>query len=96
MKFTKPKIMRSKLDEEIENLLSVLNNTPVDDDEYKLHLQTLERLMALKAKPREKLSANTMLTVAGSLIGIILVIRHEEVGNVISSKGFGLIMRGRV
>ena len=87
---------RSELETEIDILIGRIRRTEPTDENYSKLIGMVERLNALKGEPREKISPNTILTVFGSILGIVLVIGHEEIGNVISSRALNFVLRGRV
>jgi hypothetical protein len=77
--FQKPKPTTVKLNSEIERLLSELNNTSPDSDEYKAITKQLSKLHALKvAETPKSISPDTWLLVAANLVGIIMVLKHEQ------------------
>jgi hypothetical protein len=67
-----------------------------DRDLYSTMTENVERLY--KAKSYEKtrgVSPDTIITVVGSLLGIILILGYEKAG-VITSKALGFVLKGRV
>ena len=95
MKSTK-RDKRTELDKEIDDLIKRIRVTDPTNEDYPKLIGMAERLSGLKATPREKINPNTILTIFGSIVGIVLVIGHEELGHVISSKALGFVLRGRV
>lgn len=95
MKLTKKDKM-TPLEKEIANVCSTLYNTSPDSDDYRKIVENLERLVNAQAKlPQKKtLSPDTILTVAGSLAGILLILTYEH-SNVITSKALSFVLRGR-
>jgi len=87
---------RTELEKEIDDVIRIIRHEVPGSDQYREAVEMLERLTDLKEKPREKASWNTIWTVCGSLAGIALVIGHEQLGNVISTKAIGFVLRGRV
>lgn len=85
---------KTELDEAIEHRIVQLNeDDSVEEDAKKI--EKLKELVEIKEKlegPKVTINPNTIATVAGSLIGSILIINHERV-NVITSKAFGLVQR---
>lgn len=79
------------LDELIATVLSEMNEHGVDSPEYPDQLSYLERLHELKAKNRpERLKRDTLVTVAGNLMGILLIVAYEQ-HHVMTSKGMSFI-----
>lgn len=87
------------LKEEITDVVSRLR--AIDDktcDEYKQLVTTLENLIKLdlsQKSGKNNVSKDVVLTVVGNLLGIVLVINYEKV-HVVTSKAFGMIIKGRV
>jgi len=92
---TTPKYQRM-LESELERVLINLKTEMVSTEDYKKTLSLVEKLHALmdKEKPRA-VSKDAMLNVAANLVGIILIIRHENV-NVIASKALQFVVRTKV
>ena len=96
MNITKKQDKRTELEKEIDELINVIRETGPMHEDYSKLLGLVERLNDLKEKPREKINPNTILTLLGSILGIVLVIKHEELGHVISTKALSFVLRGRV
>jgi len=84
------------IESELERALINLKTETVNSEEYLKALSIVERLNGMldKQKP-SSVSKDTMLVVAANLVGIILVISHEQVGNAVTSRALGFIMRPR-
>lgn len=90
--FKKEKTM---LEKEIEEVLLDMKNMYVDSDEYEVALNHLSILHEIKLKEKKwNVSPDTMAIVAGNLLGIILILKHEEL-NVITSKAMNFVIKGR-
>jgi hypothetical protein len=80
---------------ELERAISAMRTEMINGEEYAKTLNRVEKLHGLVDKEQPKtLSKETMLTVAANLIGIILILKHENV-NVITSKALGFVLRAR-
>lgn len=90
----KPKHQRM-LESELDRALIRLKTEIFTTEDYDTMLRLVERLhdMLDKDKP-DVVSKNTMLAVAGNLLGIILILKHEHL-NPITSKALGFIIRPR-
>lgn len=82
------------LDREIERAIAELDSHPVMSEEYGAVLDRIGRLNKMKeaGKPPRQISPDTVIIAATNLIGIIMIIRHENV-NVITSKAMGHVMK---
>lgn len=92
-------IFRSKNQPEytdaIDDLLLELQLHKGDSSEYARIVEQMEKLAKLhKTKKSLAIDPNTALTVAANIVGIILVLKHEQL-NVIASKAFGLVMKAQ-
>lgn len=93
--FTRKK-KRNKLDELIDLVEDQLLVMDVMSKDYKAVLNHLDQLHKLKTQKRGwKVKPDTMVQVAGSLGGILLILGFEK-ANVLTSKAVGFILRGRV
>lgn len=73
----------------------LLNHQP-DSEEYKKIVDQLERLNKIAtSNSSEKVSANGVIAVLGNLLGIGMIIKHEQVA-VITSKALGFVIKSRV
>lgn len=90
--FKKEKTM---LEKEIEEVLLDMKNMCVDSDEYEVALDHLSTLYEIKSKEKKwNVSPDTMAVVVANLLGIILILKHEEL-NVITSKAMNFVIKGR-
>lgn len=89
----KPKSETSALDEIIDDATSLLNDYVATDAEYPVIISQLERLHALKPeKAPKRVSPDVLATVAGNLIGIIVIVGHER-AHVVTSKALTFVMK---
>lgn len=91
--FKKEKTM---LEKEIEAVLLDMKEMYVGSEEYEValnHLLTLHEINNSKEK-KWNVSPDTMAVVAGNLLGIVLILKHEEL-NVITSKAMNFVIKGR-
>ena len=90
--FKKEKTM---LEKEIEEVLLDMKDMYVDSDEYEVALNHLSTLHEINSKEKKwNVSPDTMAVVAGNLLGIMLILKHEEL-NVITSKAMSFVIKGR-
>lgn len=90
--FKKEKTM---LEKEIEAVLLDMKDMDINSDEYEVALNHLTILHEIKSKEKKwNVSPDTMAIVAGNLLGIILILKHEEL-NVITSKAMNFVIKGR-
>lgn len=86
-----------KLDNAINYALTQLENYAVDSDEYAeilARISKLEKMKEAETPPRPTVSPDTLALCLTNLMGIFMIIRHEQV-NVIASKALGSLMRTR-
>lgn len=84
------------VEQDLEHALAVLPLHQPDSEEFDKILKSAERLHALLniKSPGASVSQDTLVTVAANLLGILLIIKHEDV-NVITSKALGFVIRVR-
>lgn len=85
----------SKLEAPIDKVLAELDMYSPVDPEFATALERLERLMALqqednKSNWRKRIDPNTVLSVAGSLLGILAIVEFERT-NVATSKALNMV-----
>ena len=91
-----PKFYKRLLESELERAIGSLKGVLTDSDEYSKMLTSVERLHGMldeeqKSRP---VSKDTLATIGGNLLGILMIIKHERV-NVITSKALGFVIRSR-
>ncbi len=78
-------------DDPIIRILTEMDDYGPDSEEYLTLLPHLERLSKLKAETSPKrISPDTMVIVAGNLLGILIIVAYEQ-KHVMTSKGLGFI-----
>ena len=96
MVFTKKKDKRTELEKEIDKLIDGLRTVNYDTEDYTKRLQIIERLKSLEDdKSKRRVSPDTVLLVAGNILGILIIVNHERL-HVIASKALSHVIRGRV
>lgn len=87
---------RTKLEKEIDNLLNEMDYQDKSSDEYAKNVRHLYRLYDArnKEKPRS-VSPDTVLLVAANLLGIVLILKYEQL-NTITSRAINFVFKGRV
>lgn len=83
----------SQIDVALSDAFLALKHEAIDSKEYETMLARVQTLYEVKNqdKPR-RVDPNTWAIIGANLLGIILIIKHENV-NVITSRAFGLLMR---
>lgn len=95
MKFSLTNETDTPIDREIGCVLKEMSTIGVTAEEYPVMMTYLERLHALRLKERrEPISRDTIALIAGNLMGILLIVAYEQ-KHVITSKGFGQVIRPR-
>ena len=84
------------LDLEIERVTIKLAGIHEESEEYAVVAQNLERLWKIRNLTQDnQISPDTIALIAANLVGILLILNFEKL-DVISTKAFGFIMKGRV
>jgi len=79
------------IDTEISRLVLKMQDMEVDSDKYGAALERLSKLQKIRQEEKpDRASSDTMLSVAAHLVGIVLIIKHENV-NVITSKALNFV-----
>ena len=92
-KFTSKK--KTMLEVEIDLVLEDMRDMYIDSDEYKVAIEHLSKLYDIKSKDDTgRVSPDTMAVVVGNLLGIVLILKHEDL-NIITSKALGFVIKGR-
>lgn len=83
------------LEVELDRAIIDLKTEQIDSEGYKKTLGYVERLHGLMDKEKPSgVSKDTALNVIANLVGILLIIKHENV-NVITSKALNFVTRLR-
>lgn len=87
---------RRMLEDELEHILAMLSVNRTDSQEYAKLLARAERIYEMMNVKKKSpfVSRETLVTVGANLLGILMIIRHEDV-NVITSKALGFVIRVR-
>jgi hypothetical protein len=82
-----------RLDFAIDRVLDEMDNYGPDSEEYPKLLTSLERMVALReARNKRTVSTDTLVTTAGYLLGVLLIVGYEH-GHVMTSKAVNLLMK---
>lgn len=86
----------SALETEIARVLKQMSTTSPNSEEYAAMADQLTKLHKLKESEssHKRVSGDTLLTVAGNLLGIVAVINYERI-HVITTKATGFVMKSR-
>ena len=82
------------LERELEHCLKSLRAQVIGSEEHKKIMDAAVTLHGLMDEDPPGVSKDTLVLVAGNLLGIFLIIKHEHV-NVVTSKALGLVLRPR-
>lgn len=100
MKFFAKKDKRGLLEKEIDRLLLKMNEMEdQNSEEYKVASERVGKLIEINVKKnqsgdKKKLDPNTMAVVIGSCLELIIIMTYEKT-NVIATKAFSRLLRGR-
>lgn len=84
------------LDEQIEKVLLKMAETDVLSTDYPKLVAYLDRLMSMRQKDRrEPVSWDVLAQVAGSLLGIVIIVAYEQ-KHVMTSRGFTQLIVPRI
>jgi hypothetical protein len=85
----------TELEKQIDKAVRSLNHWEIQSEEYASILSTVAKLQEIKEKENpDRISKDTAAVIAANLMGIILIIKHEQV-NVISTRALNLVMKLR-
>lgn len=86
---------RTKLDDAIDSLLDQMLVSDCSSKEYFTMVDQLTKLYKLREVDTPKrVSPDTLVLVAGNLIGIVVILGYEK-ANVITSRALGFVMKLR-
>lgn len=97
----KKKAISAKDDAFETALIAALEELPtltVDSDEYTAAMKNIHLLnesLTSHQKPKMKISGDTLLSVGGSLAGIVLILGYER-AHVVASKALGFVLKTKV
>ena len=98
MKKLAKKDKRSDLRKEYDNAVLLLKTCVPASEEYEAQLKQVERLHKLlmdEEDRKQRVTPDGLLTVAGNLLGIGIIVKHEEFST-ITSKALSLVLKGRL
>lgn len=83
------------LDRVIENAERKLNSMDPEDESFSDVLEIVSKLHKLREQEKpQRVSPDTLVLAAVNLVGIVLIIRHENI-NVITSKALSFVQKPR-
>lgn len=82
------------LEKAIDDVLREMRGHDVTSDEYTKCVKQLRDLYDLRPKRVNGVSPDVMLTVAGNLLGIVLIVGHER-AHVVTSKALAFVRQIR-
>lgn len=89
----KPAEKDEALENAIAHVYNDLRNVEPDSPEFAKMVDQLTKLYELKPKPaKDRISADTLVTVGANLAGIVLILGFEK-ANVITSKALGFVSK---
>jgi hypothetical protein len=80
-----------KTDDAILRLLDEMDQFGPDSQEYATNLRHLERIKAMQNANKRSIDPNTLLTVAGKLGAVLLIVIYEQSGHAMVSKALGFV-----
>lgn len=81
------------IDKEVDRVIELMSNMKPESDEYFQTVQALKVLLEVRArKEAPRINPEIIFTVIGNLVGIVLILRHENL-NVITSKAISFVRR---
>lgn len=85
---------KKEMDKLLEQQLeSLLREAKTKEDIFEV-LSLMKKWKELKEN-KKQISSDTLLIVLGNLLGIVLILNYEGLGNV-TSKALGFVIRGRI
>lgn len=86
---------KSRIQIEMDSLVEDLRYDQLTSEEYGVILERIVKLHKIEQdnKPN-RVDPNTAALIAANILGIVLIIRHEDV-NVISSKALSFVLKPR-
>lgn len=93
--FRKPKPDLLKLEDIIDNVIAEMAGHDADSDEYAACVKQLGALYKIRAENQpDRVSRDTVATVAANLAGIALILHYEHV-HVVTSKALSFVLKAR-
>lgn len=86
---------KKALNKEIDRLTLELCEDYISDERYEEIMRKLDKLFAIRNNQKSNVDINTVLTVAGSLSGILLILNYERLG-AMTSKAVNFVLKGRI
>lgn len=88
-------VSRTEYDRQIRRTLNEMETYNPQTDEYGYLLERVQKLSKMREEFRpDRIDPNTVLTIAANIVGIVVIVRHEEF-NVVASKALGFVIKPR-
>lgn len=88
-------VRKNALDDVIDTAIAELKSHDVGTQSYSVALDQLEQLYSIRngTKP-DRISRDTLLIVAGNLLGIIVIVGYEQ-KHVVASKALNFVLKSK-
>jgi hypothetical protein len=91
--FQKSQSKKTGLDIAIDDLLAELKGLETESEDFATAVSHIETLYELKLKDKpDRVSRDVLVTVAGNLAGILLIVQFERL-NVVTTKALSLLLK---
>lgn len=91
--FTRPNSNEANLQDEINSILETMASEEPNTPKYTMEAENLEKVCQAKSyEHNSKVDVNTVISVAGSLVGIILILNYEKLG-IVTSKALSFVTK---
>lgn len=94
--FESNSVKKTDLDKAIDSVFQEMETVNADSEEYSKMVQQLETLYKIRSSTKDnRVDVNTVVTVAGNLLGIVMILNYERL-HIVTTKALGFVMKTKL
>lgn len=94
--FESNSVKKTDLDKAIDSVFQEMETINADSEEYSKMVQQLETLYKIRSSTKDnRVDVNTVVTVAGNLLGIVMILNYERL-HIVTTKALGFVMKTKL
>jgi len=95
MKFELPKSFKSKVKAAQMKEFEEMSKEGITQEQWNMHTEKYKMYDSMLTKTTAKITPDTVVVAVTNILGILLVLNFEKL-DIVRSKAFGLLLKGRV
>ena len=93
--FSGKSVLYTPLEAAVSRVVNDLNNHEIGSEEYQKSLDALTKLHKVLEEEKSSVSKDTLVLAGANLVGLMIIISHERLGHIITTRAFSMLLRPR-